>query len=86
MVVDLLRGLLAGAATVLLMWSLPSITPFIGIPVCVLAFLGLSVAVGLVNRADIELLGTMFRKPAPRASALRMPISVRSTDESLPHT
>ena len=62
MLVDLARGLLAGAATLLLMWSLPPVTPFIGIPVCVLVFLGLSVAVGLVNRADFELLATVFRK------------------------
>jgi O-antigen/teichoic acid export membrane protein len=63
MVGDLARGLISGAATVLLMWSLPPIAPFIGIPVCVLAFLGLSVAVGLVNRADFELLAsTLSRK------------------------
>jgi hypothetical protein len=62
MVVDLLRGLLSGAATLLLMRALPQVTPLIGIPVCVLIFFGLSVAVGLVNRSDLELLTTILRK------------------------
>ncbi len=64
MVIDFLRGLLAGAATVWLMRLLPPVTPFIGIPVCVLAFLGMSIAIRLVNRSDLELLAAMFRKPS----------------------
>jgi hypothetical protein len=44
------------------MRALPQVTPLIGIPVCVLIFFGLSVAVGLVNRSDLELLTTILRK------------------------
>ena len=70
MAVDLLRGLLGGAATVLLMRLLPPLTPVISIPACVLVFLGLSVAVGLVNRADLEILAaTLFRSRSAAGAA-----------------
>ena len=59
---DLARGLLAGAATLLLMRQLPPVNPFIGIPACVLAFAALSAAFGLLTRADAELLFAMVRK------------------------
>jgi O-antigen/teichoic acid export membrane protein len=62
MMVDLLLGLLAGGATVLLMRLLPPVTPFLGIPLCVLSMLGLSVAVGLVNRSDLELLAVLWKR------------------------
>jgi O-antigen/teichoic acid export membrane protein len=62
MALDFFRGLVAGIATIALIRSLPQITPLLGIPVCVVSFAVLSAAVGLVTRADIELLGSMFRR------------------------
>jgi O-antigen/teichoic acid export membrane protein len=65
MITDLGRGLLAGGATVLLMrWPAP-FTPFFSIPICVLVFLILSGAIGLVNRADVEQLMAGIRKRGP---------------------
>jgi O-antigen/teichoic acid export membrane protein len=62
MVGDLCRGLVVGGATLLLMRSLPPLTPFVAIPICVLAFFGLSLAFGLVKRSDVELLVAGFSK------------------------
>ena len=59
---DVLRSLLAGAATVLVIQLMPPMTPFLAIPFCVLAFAGLSLLVGAVTRADVELLSSSFRK------------------------
>lgn len=56
MIGDLCRGLVGGGATMLMMRWLPPLTPFLAIPICVLVFLGLSVAVGLVRRSDVEML------------------------------
>jgi O-antigen/teichoic acid export membrane protein len=66
MVSDFCRGLLGGGITVLLMRLLPPLSPFLAIPVCVVAFLGLSLALGLVTRSDVELLMAGLRKrPMP---------------------
>lgn len=62
MLVDLLRALLAASATVLLMQSLPAMTPFLAIPACILTFLALSFVFGLVNRSDLTSLLAVFRK------------------------
>jgi hypothetical protein len=64
MILDLVRGLVAGAVTVLVFRALPRFTFVLGIPLCVLMFLAISVAVRFVNRRDFELLMTTFRKPA----------------------
>jgi O-antigen/teichoic acid export membrane protein len=61
MLVDLLRGLAAGTATILLIGRLPHLTPLLGIPVSVLLFAVFASAVGLVKRADTELLLSSFR-------------------------
>jgi len=53
---DVVRSLAAGAATVLLFRLLPPFTAFLGIPLCVLAFLGLSFLVGAVKRSDLSML------------------------------
>ena len=53
---DVFRSLAAGAATVLLFRLLPPFTPFLGIPLCVLAFLGLSFLAGAVKRSDLSML------------------------------
>jgi hypothetical protein len=62
LLIDAGRALLAGAGTLLLMGRLPQMSPMLGIPGCVLAFAALSVAVGLVDRTDMALLGTLLRK------------------------
>jgi O-antigen/teichoic acid export membrane protein len=65
MLVDFLRGLASGGATLLLVWALPPLSPFVGIPVCVLAFVCLATVIGLVNRQDFQVLATAFRKGTP---------------------
>jgi O-antigen/teichoic acid export membrane protein len=62
---DVCRCLMAGAATILLIRLLPALTPFLAIPMCVLAFGGLSLLFGAVRRSDIEMLRGSFRKQAP---------------------
>lgn len=67
MLIDLVRGAVSGAATILLMRPLASLSPFVGIPLCVALFLLVSLVVGLVNRDDLELLTAGIRNR--RASA-----------------
>ncbi len=43
---DVVRSLIAGAATILLFWLLPALQPLLAIPLCVLAFSGLALLVG----------------------------------------
>jgi hypothetical protein len=73
MLVDVVRALTAAALTVLFVRWLPIDTPFVTIPVCVLLFLGLSFAFGLVDRTDIAALldgirGRRSRGQAPAAA------------------
>jgi O-antigen/teichoic acid export membrane protein len=66
MATDFLRGAASGGATILVMRSLPDITPFIAIPLCVALYLVLSAAAGLVRRTDLDLLmATLRRRSAP---------------------
>ena len=65
MAIDFIRGLAAGAATILLMRALPTVNPLIGIPLCVLMFLAVAVAVRLLKRSDLELLSAMVSKRGP---------------------
>jgi O-antigen/teichoic acid export membrane protein len=62
MFTDLGRGLVAGGATLLLMRLLQSAHPFVRVPSCVVIFLGLAAAVGLVGRSDWELLMSAFQR------------------------
>jgi O-antigen/teichoic acid export membrane protein len=64
-VADLFRGLVAGAATVLLFKLLPGLTPFIGIPLCILVFGLVSWAVGLMKASDIRMLMASLRRKSP---------------------
>jgi O-antigen/teichoic acid export membrane protein len=59
---DLTRALIAGAGTLLILQALARVTPLIGIPACILVFGLLSVVLGLVNRADLQLVATLFRR------------------------
>ena len=60
MLIDFLRGLVSGAATIILMRFVEPITPVFLIPLCVLTFLAFSGIVGLVRRSDIETMVTML--------------------------
>jgi O-antigen/teichoic acid export membrane protein len=65
---NLVRSLLAGAATVLLFELLPALNPFLGIPLCVIAFGVAALLTGAVRRSDLDtFLGTLKKKP-PLAS------------------
>ena len=69
MLIDFLRGLASGGATLLVIRALPSTNPFLDIPLCLLVFFALSTLTGLVNRRDFELLVTGFRKRTPEVVA-----------------
>jgi O-antigen/teichoic acid export membrane protein len=59
---DVLRSLLAGVSTVVVIQLLPPMTPFLGIPLCVVAFAGLALLVGAVTRADVDLVTSSLSK------------------------
>jgi hypothetical protein len=56
------RALAAAGATVLLFQLLPPILPFVGVPLCVVVFTAASVALGLVDGRDLNLLRTLVRQ------------------------
>jgi O-antigen/teichoic acid export membrane protein len=60
---DVLKSVIAGGGTVLLIRVLPALPSFLAIPLCILAFAGASVVVGAVKRSDVELLLASMRKP-----------------------
>jgi O-antigen/teichoic acid export membrane protein len=62
MFLDLLRALVAGTATIVIMRTLLPVSSFVGIPVSVLVFLAVSVGVGLLSRSDFDLLAMSFRR------------------------
>jgi O-antigen/teichoic acid export membrane protein len=61
-VADVIRSLFAGACTIFAIRLLPDMTAFLAIPLCVMLFGGLSLAVGAVKRTDIQMLLGSFRK------------------------
>jgi hypothetical protein len=66
-VIDLLRAVAAGAATLLIGRWLKNLPPVIAIPACVALFSVLAAAVGLLTRADIAALaGLVTRRPPPQ--------------------
>ena len=78
---DVCRCLLAGAATILLIRLMPALTPFLAIPLCVLAFGGLSLLIGAVKRSDVEMLLASFRKPPPVATGEHDGQATRASSE-----
>jgi O-antigen/teichoic acid export membrane protein len=63
---DVCRSLIAGGATIFLMRLVPaSVPPYLTIPVCILAFMGLSLLSGALKRSDMEMLVASFRKSPP---------------------
>jgi O-antigen/teichoic acid export membrane protein len=59
---DMARALGSGALTLFLFWWMPPLPFFVGVPVCVLAFLLCSFGLGLVRRADVQLFRALLRK------------------------
>ncbi len=58
---DLLRALAAGGATILLFRVLGDITPFLAIPLCVVVFLVASLSMGLIRRSDVAEIARRIR-------------------------
>jgi O-antigen/teichoic acid export membrane protein len=63
--VDIARALGSAALTLLLFWWMPPLPFLLGVPVCVIAFSLCSVGLGLVRRADVQLLRALVRKENP---------------------
>jgi O-antigen/teichoic acid export membrane protein len=59
---DLGRALGAAAITALLFRSMPPLPFYLGLPLCVIVFSLCSVALGLVRRADVQLLWALLRR------------------------
>jgi hypothetical protein len=57
---DVARALGAGGATILLFRLLPPVPPWVGIPLCVVAFAAASLALGLAGRRDLAVLRTLM--------------------------
>jgi O-antigen/teichoic acid export membrane protein len=68
--VDIARALGSAALTLLIFWLLPLLPFAVGVPLCIVAFLLCSIALGLVRRTDIELIWALLRKEQspPQAS------------------
>ena len=58
------RALAAGAGTVLVFRALGAVPLALGVPLCVIVFTGLSIACGLVKRAELAALPRLLRRPA----------------------
>lgn len=61
--VDTARALGAAGLTLLLFWTIPSLNPWLGIPLCIGTFSGASWLMGLMRRRDLGALQAIFRKP-----------------------
>jgi O-antigen/teichoic acid export membrane protein len=60
--INTVRAIGSVLLTFLLFWWMPRLPIIVGIPVCLIAFLLCSIALGLVRRADVELLWSLLRK------------------------
>jgi O-antigen/teichoic acid export membrane protein len=65
------RALGAAGATVLLFHLLPPVVPWVGVPLCVAVFAAASVALGLVDGRDLNLLRTLIRQRTAAAAPAR---------------
>jgi O-antigen/teichoic acid export membrane protein len=64
---DVGRAMAAGGLTVLLFHLAPPVPAWAGIPLCVAAFTAVSMAVGLVDRRELAVLGTLGRRRTAEA-------------------
>jgi O-antigen/teichoic acid export membrane protein len=69
-VLDLGRALGSAAITALLFHWMPPLPFYVGLPACVIVFALASLALGLVRRADVQLLRALLRRGAPSAGPL----------------
>ena len=65
LLMDAGRAVGAAAATLLLFRMLPGMPPYVGLPLCIVAFSAASVAVGLVTRRDLDTLKILLRRLRP---------------------
>jgi O-antigen/teichoic acid export membrane protein len=59
--INIARAAGSAALTLLLFWWLPRLPIILGIPICSIAFLLCSIALGLIGRADFELVRSLLR-------------------------
>jgi O-antigen/teichoic acid export membrane protein len=78
--VDAGRAVACALLTVLLFQWMPPLSPWVGIPVCILAFASFSAALGLVRRGDLAVARTLLRRRAVAPQAL--PDTVQSATTS----
>jgi O-antigen/teichoic acid export membrane protein len=64
--VDVGRAIASAAATALLFWLLPPLSPVLGIPLCIGTFALASFALGLVSREDLLLMARLLPSGASR--------------------
>ena len=67
--VDAGRAISAAALTAALFYVLPAMAPWFGIPLCVVVFTLSSILVGLLRRADLELIRAMAKDRVGRRAA-----------------
>jgi O-antigen/teichoic acid export membrane protein len=63
------RAIATASLTAALFGLLPMLSPWFGIPLCVIAFTALSLALGLVKRADVDMLRALVKDRLARGSA-----------------
>jgi len=66
---DVGRALLTALGTLAFLRLLPPLSPWVGIPLCVAVFVGLGLALGLVNKQDASTLASLLKRKAARQGA-----------------
>ena len=77
--VDTARALGAAGLTLLLFWALPSLNPWLGIPLCIATFSGASWLLGLMRQRDVEAIRESSDIAKARGPTLRNPGLTRGT-------
>jgi hypothetical protein len=72
--VDAARAIGAAGLTLLLFWALPSLPPWLGIPLCVVTFSLASWLLGLMRGQDVQALLSILRRSEPAEVAPRDPL------------
>ena len=66
--VDLSRAAVAAGGTVTIMSAMPSMSPWLAVPVCLAVFMALALATSLVLRSDLEKIADLVRNTTPSLS------------------